>query len=142
MERVKNKRNNKESSGKYHRQDNQQTLENFYLIPDYWDLTPAERMPLDHYVVDEDVAFAIYETFALEGSNAYATFAVQYPDCAKYFFSGPPYCQIAISEFGYPDTTKQMGFDPNPDQTVQPDVPQDKSSHQEAVDDYFGDLSE
>lgn len=81
-------------------------LRNHYVVPEHWDLTPEIRQPLDHYVTDSFVGEAIYNSMQLEGEMAYRTFATQYPNDAAYFFSGPPYCELAITDFGYQNPYK------------------------------------
>jgi len=78
-------------------------LENHYVVPEHWDLTPETREPLDHYVTDKFVGQAIYSSMQLPGPGAYQSFATTYPTDAAYFFSGPPFSSTAINDFGYRD---------------------------------------
>jgi len=134
--RIKAKAQDRENKGS---SDTTQTLENHYVVPDHWDLTPPDREPLDHYVTDEAVATAILASMSLEGPTAQQTFGAMYGEDAKHFFSGPPYCQIAVTEFGY---SNPHDFDPEPNQDItQPHVSEQEDHHHQ-LDDYFGNCSD
>ena len=125
-------------------------LSNHYVVPRHWDLTPANRKPLDCYVTDTFVGEAIYNSMSLEGSSAYATFAADYPADARYFFSGPPYCAVAVTEFGYTNpfhfqadedgsiTDDENGKDTNKDG----DNASGKGKEHAGMQDYFGNCSD
>ena len=125
-------------------------LRNHYVVPDHWDLTPEIRQPLDHYVMDPNVAQAIYNSMQLENANAYRTFATQYPSDAAYFFSGPPYSDLAVADFGYQNPVKFLlaGEEDLSDNdsksksnsTNKTETLDDYMVHK--MDDYFGNVSE
>ena len=128
-------------------------LSNHYVVPSHWDLTPANRKPLDCYVTDSFVGAAIYGSMSLESNSAYSTFGADYPADARYFFSGPPYCAVAVTEFGYPNPSR-FRLDDDDDGPITDDERQGegegeddgsgkgKGKERPAVQDYFGDCSE
>ena len=130
----------RERGGKYQKK---MIFHNHYIVPDHWDLTPEEKMPLDHYVTDSAVGSAIYATMALEPIERYKTFGADYEEDAKCFFSGPPYSITAVRDFGYPSSPNFNNPDHLDDNSSVDDagssVPRNLHFDE---DDYFGNFSD
>lgn len=128
-------------------------LRNQYIVPDHWDQTPEQRLPLDRYVTDQYVGQAIYAAMELPSATAYQTFGTDYPADAAYFFSGPPYSIVAVTDFGYRNPTHlfladedlrdENGHDSNKnnDNNDKNDG-NGNGQHRQTIEDYFGNCSD
>lgn len=120
-------------------------LRNYYVVPEHWDLTPESREPLDHYVTDTFVAQAITNSMQPDGENSYQNFATQYPADAAFFYSGPPYCDVAVTTFGYQNpyhfrADEDSSHDGSNDESQK--TGESKEHAAGPLDDYFGNISE
>lgn len=68
----------------------------------------------------------------------YSFFGTTFPQQAKYFFSGPPYCSIATEEFGYQNPKSTPLFGQRSDEEDEDGDEKDK----EGANTYFGDCSD
>ena len=69
-----------------------------YVVKEDSDETPELLLPLDNYIMDNDVAIILTSLYDSEANNS---FFENYNDLALQFFSMEPYCTLARTRFGY-----------------------------------------